>query len=202
MQEYDERARKIIEELNKRKGLSFEEKLEEVYTYLLKHNELPAKSSKKIKFSDNTIIGSWLIKNRKQLEEMQEYDGRARAIIEELNKRKNLSFEEKLEEVYNYLLKHKELPSTKDTTIKFSDGAKMGVWLIKNKIKIINNYNSNENAKRLVDLILQIKPNYFDSILRTLKAKKEFETVSKFEEVKQRIIESKMKGKQDERRKI
>ena len=78
----------------------------------------------------------------------------------------------------------------------------MGVWLIKNKIKIINNYNSNENAKRLVDLILQIKPNYFDSILRTLKAKKEFETVSKFEEVKQRIIESKMKGKQDERRKI
>ena len=203
MQDTDERARAIIKHLNEQKRLSFEEKLEEAYTYLLEHGDLPNQRDKTAKFSDSSRIGNWLfITARRKLNKMQETDERTRAIIKQLNKQNGLSFEERLKEVYTYLLEHGDLPKSKDKTVKFSDERPVITWLYNNKIKLIENYSSNQNIKKLVDLILEIKPNFFDNVLRTLKAKEEFGTVSKFEEVKQRIIEAKMKGKEDEGRKI
>ena len=202
MQEYDERARKIIEELNNRKGLNFEEKLEQVYNYLLKRNELPAMTNRIIKFNDGVQMGQWLNSNKKKLEEMQEYNEHAKKIVEELSKRKGLNFEEKLDEAYKYLQEHDKLPSEKDYKIKFSDGTSLGSWLNRNKINILNIYEANACAKAIVYLILQINPDYFERTLRTLKAKEEFDIISKFEDVKQRISETKTKGKEDEGRKI
>ena len=266
LQEVDEKARAIIEELDKRKGLTFEERIEEIYNYLLKHNELPSVNSKMVKFSDGLFMGGWIRKNRNKIQEL-EGNEKAKAIMEKIKIR--LSFEEKIEEIYNYLLKDNELPTKSNKTIKFSDGSLMGewiktnrnkiqelegnekakaimgkikirlsfeekieemynyllnhneipvksdnnasrfsdgtfmgIWIQKNKNKLINDYGSNKNIKRLVDLILKINPKYFDNILKTLQLKGEFETVSKFEEIKQRIIETKMKGKEDEGRKI
>ena len=149
--EYNEKALAIINELNARKGLSFDRKLEKVYEYLQKHNALPVSRNKTIKFSDGVIMSNWLNSNKSKLEEISKYNKIAQAIINELNSRKGLCFEDKIEEVYEYVQKYNALPMPKDKTIKFSDGVLMGNWLNKNRLKIAKMSKDDETALVIIN---------------------------------------------------
>ena len=132
-------------------GLSFEEKLNEVYEYLQENKCLPMKKEKTIKFSDGVLMGSWLVDNRLKLEEMSQNNEKALAIVDELKRRKGLSFEEKLLEAYKYLQENKYLPNQIDKTIKFSDGSFMGLWLYVNKVKLEEMSQNDEQVRVIIN---------------------------------------------------
>ena len=151
MSKDNEKAKAIVNELNRRKGLSFEEKLEETYEYLQENRCLPSKMNKTIKFSDGTLIGSWISTNKSKLEEMSKDNEKVKALVNELNRRKGLSFEERLEETYEYLQKHESLPSFGDNKIKFSDETIMWHWLNNQKNEIEEMGQNNEKARVIIN---------------------------------------------------
>ena len=151
MSQNNEQARAIVDELKRRKGLSFEEKLLEAYKYLQENKCLPMKSNKTIKFSDGVLMGSWLNNNKLKLEEMSQNNEQAQAIVDELKRRKGLSFEEKLLEAYKYLQENKYLPNQIDKTIKFSDGSFMGLWLYVNKVKLEEMSQNDEQVRVIIN---------------------------------------------------
>ncbi len=178
----NEQARAIINELNMRQGLSFEEKLEEVYKYLQDTGNLPVQRDKQVQFSDNVLMGKWLARNKDKLEELSQTNEQARVIINEINKRKGLSFEEKLEETYKYLQDMGKIPVWGDKQVQFRDNTLMGNWFNNNKQKIYELYlNDDDVAVKFVNVVLELKPKYFDKVKDVIMAKKEFEKGSEKE---------------------
>ena len=176
MSQKDEQVQVIINELKNLNGLSFEEKLDEVYGYLQENKCLPSQKDKTIKFSDGKFMGNWLFDNKSKLEGMSQNNEKVRAIINELKRRKGLSFEEKLEETYEYLQKNNNLPNSKNKTIKFSDGSVMSIWINNNKQKIYKlHLDGDELIVKFVNAVLEIRPKYFDSVKKVIEVKKEFE---------------------------
>ena len=165
MSQNDEQARAIINELKRRRGLSFEEKLLEAYKYLQENKCLPNQRDKTIKFSDGSFMGSWLNSNKLKLEEMSQKDEQVQVIINELKNLNGLSFEEKLDEVYGYLQENKCLPSQKDKTIKFSDGKFMGNWLFDNKSKLEGMSQNNEKVRAIINELKRRKGLSFEEKL-------------------------------------
>ena len=176
MSQKDEQVQVIINELKNLNGLSFEEKLDEVYGYLQENKCLPSQKDKTIKFSDGKFMGNWLFDNKSKLEGMSQNNEKVRAIINELKRRKGLSFEEKLEETYEYLQKNNNLPNSRDKIIKFSDGSVMSIWINNNKQKIYKlHLDGDELIVKFVNAVLEIRPKYFDSVKKVIEVKKEFE---------------------------
>ena len=163
----NEQIKIIVEEIEKNKRLSFNEKLEEIYNYLQIYNELPKKSNTNIKFSDGHQMGIWLSSNKKKIIEQQENNELARIILEEIKKKSNLSNEEKIEEIHDYLINHHKLPSKKDKLVKFSDGTDMYKWLSRSKKYLIEKSLDDQKILSLIKLIIMIKPNYFDNAIKT-----------------------------------
>ena len=147
------------------RGLTFEEKLEEAYKYLQDMGKLPPLDNKQVQFSDNVLIGSWLWKNKNKLEELSQTNEQARVIINELNRRKGLSFEEKLEEVYKYLQDTGKLPPLDDKQVQFSDNVLMGIWLSKNKNKLEELSQTNEQARVIINELNRRKGLSFEEKL-------------------------------------
>ena len=164
------------------RGLNFEEKLEEAYKYLQETGKLPLLKDSTIKFSDGVLIGGWLFDNKNKIEELSQTNEQAKAIINELNKRKGLSFEEKLEETYKYLQDMGKIPVWGDKQVQFRDNTLMGNWLNNNKQKIYELYlNDDDVAVKFVNVVLELKPKYFDKVKDVIMAKKEFEKGSEKE---------------------
>ena len=143
-------AKAIIQELKGRKKISFEEKLKEAYDYLQNKGYLPTLDDKNIEFSDGTVMGSWLSTNKSKLQELEEINEYAKAIIQELKGRKGLSFDDKLIETYNYLQNNGYLPNSKNKEIKFSDGSQISSWLFTNKSRLQELEETNEYAKAII----------------------------------------------------
>ena len=121
-------------------------------------------------------MGNWLFDNKSKLEGMSQNNEKVRAIINELKRRKGLSFEEKLEETYEYLQKNNNLPNSRDKIIKFSDGSVMSIWINNNKQKIYKlHLDGDELIVKFVNAVLEIRPKYFDSVKKVIEVKKEFE---------------------------
>ena len=152
MTQNNEKARAIANELKRRKGLSFEEKLEEVYEYLQEYGELPIKENKQIKFSDGVLMGSWIMSKKEILKKLSQSNGKARFIIDYLDNKKDFLFQRKLDEVYDYMRKYGILPSKNDKDVYFSDGKLMGTWLYNksNNLKISKIAENDEKAKLIL----------------------------------------------------
>ena len=129
----NEQAKAILYYLENKDEIIFQNKMNETYDYLQEYDNLPFLTNRQVKFSDGTLMVSWLSNNKLKLEEMTQNNEKARAIANELKRRKGLSFEEKLEEVYEYLQEYGELPIKENKQIKFSDGVLMGSWIMSRK---------------------------------------------------------------------
>lgn len=132
----DIQAVEIIDYIESQKGLSFEEKLQETYEYLKINGTLP-KASSEVKFTDDTLMGSWLFDQKNKLKREQlckEGNKDAIAITNYIEGHKTLSIEEKLKALYEYLQMNGVLPtaSSKD---RFIDGSLMGQWFFSSKVK-------------------------------------------------------------------
>ena len=111
-----------------KKYLTFEDKLNEVYDYLYEKGYLPYIDDTKIKFSNGEIMSYFISHNRKKLSLMD--DMCSKYVIDYLDKRKGLNFEDKITELYGLLLDEKFI-LTKDSL--FSDGIHIKTWLRENK---------------------------------------------------------------------
>ena len=76
----DRKAKIIMNYLDKRKGISFEKKVLEAYTYLSVNKVIPSRDDKDVCFSDGIPIGSWLVYNKRKIL----YDGVADILKEEI----------------------------------------------------------------------------------------------------------------------
>ena len=125
----NDKAFQIIKALN---GLSFEEKVKETYDYLIKNNSLPFKDSR-VFFSDGTLMGVFLYD---YFDKFSSDDIYTKSIVCYLNKRRKrkLSFEEKIDEVYDYLIKNKCLPTNNKAL--FTNGEVIYYFISRNKDKL------------------------------------------------------------------
>lgn len=115
----NEKVQAILEYFNNRK-LSFAKRVNEVYLYLIENYDLPKKSNTKVRFSDGSYMGAWIYSHTDEIR--LDNSDNAIAILNYLDSVKKLDFEDKLNEVYNYLLKWDKLPNKDDL---FSNGEKM-----------------------------------------------------------------------------
>lgn len=148
----DNRAKIIIYYLNKRKGLSFDEKILEVYNMLLDEDFVLSKNST---FSDGVNIKKWFRDNKRKLIKLKD-DDRISFILKKCFK---LSFEEKVLEAHEYLDLYHKIPSKDDKDIIFSDGVLMGMWFSNNKREIYL-----DEDLGLKEKMEDIKPHCFDRI--------------------------------------
>ena len=128
----DNRAKAIINYLDSQKGISFEEKVAELYTKILDEEfELTNDSL----FSDGVhiYIKSWLSDNKKRLEILKEESDIVLLVWKKCFK---LSFEEKVTEAYEYLDLYNKIPFQSDKEALFSDGTFIGMWISNNKRRI------------------------------------------------------------------
>ena len=113
----------------------------EVYNYLKENTELPEFDNTIVRLKDGTFMGEWILCNREKLQHLD--DMYALAIVTylekcgiELQKKRLLTVDERITEVYKYLLENGCLPKYNDEIVKFSDSVIMGRWLSHNKKKI------------------------------------------------------------------
>lgn len=149
--ELDDRAEVILNFLSSRK-LSDEEKIKEAYLYLVRNGKLPSKSNKKVCFSDGSYMGYWLKEHYSYLQDND--DEYSREIIKYFKflESKLLTSDDKLNEVYNYLLKHSCLPPRREL-IYFSNGEVMNYWFNHNLARL--RLSDDNRAKAII--------NYLDS---------------------------------------
>lgn len=111
--------------------LTFDDRLNEIYEYLLQNGDLPYIDDTKVRFSNGEVMSYFISHNRKKFGLMD--DERARTIINYLDKRKGLSFDEKILEIYN-MISNEDFVLSEDTS--FSDGINVKNWLRDNKNKL------------------------------------------------------------------
>ena len=129
-QENNDKVKFILNYWNQR-NLSNEDKVKEAYLFLQVNGFLPSKSNRKFSFSDGSYLGYWIYAHYDVIKQMD--DEYSKVIINYICKNK-LTFEDKLDEIYNYLLNYNELPS--DKNVKFSNGQIMMYFLNHNRRKI------------------------------------------------------------------
>lgn len=158
----DFRSAFIIEYLDGRKKMNFEDKVAVVYNYLINNTFYLIKGDSK--FNDGTSIKKWLFVNKIKLEESDDF--RAREIIHFLENEKQINFENHLLETYNYLQKYGELPSTKNRNVTFSDGTYLSSWLL--NYKEILKQSNDFKAIAIVEYLDKRKKLSFDQRLTEL----------------------------------
>lgn len=84
-------------------------KLEEIFLHLKKYGDLPVQTDREFKFKCGTYMGSFLAHNKKRIYMLKDGNEYAYAISEYFEK-KYLSFEDRLKEVYEYLVYNGSLP--------------------------------------------------------------------------------------------
>lgn len=131
------------------KNLSFDNKLKEVYEYLVNYGKLPFTSDNEVKFSNGEVMSTWFSHNRKKISLMENY--MAKEIIKHLNGRK-LKFMDKLEELYNYYVLNGFIPNVSSREV-FSDGSLMGGFVKENKNKLIKVSGSDSRAKEILEFL-------------------------------------------------
>ena len=144
----DERIQFILEYIKARKGLSFEEKILELYDICL-NDDLTNIS----KFSDGVNIKSWLSDNKQQLEGFKDNE----IVLFIWKKCYRLTYEEKLAEAYEYISLNGYIPAQSNKEVLFSDGSFIGMWLSNNKRKIYY-----DDIMR--NILLKINENYFSKL--------------------------------------
>lgn len=137
----DYRAKVILSYYDYYIDQDFQNKLDEAYGYLSQNGELPRISDRKIKFSDGTLMGSWVYHNIEKIKQLKNFVRKAKTMSEYLSFVKdkgiyNIIFYSQMLEVFNYLKENKKLPAYDDTTIKLKNGTLMGKWIIHNRKKI------------------------------------------------------------------
>ena len=122
-------------------NIRFYSQMLEVYNYLKENTELPEFDNTIVRLKDGTFMGEWILCNREKLQHLD--DIYALAIVTylekcgiELQKKRLLTVDERITEVYKYLLENGCLPKYNDEIVKFSDSVIMGRWLSHNKKKI------------------------------------------------------------------
>ncbi len=153
----DEKALLITNYLDERKGLSFADKIKELYVMCLNDIVLDKNSS----FSDGVNIKGWLSDNKGRLAKLKD-DESISYIWSKCFKR---TFEEKVMEAYNYICEYECVPLQSDE-VRFTDGTLIGMWLSNNKREIY--YSDDEYVILLKNKILEIRCNFFGRI-KTLK---------------------------------
>lgn len=151
----DDKAKTIINYLDSQKGISFEEKVAELYTKIL---DKEFKVTSESVFSDGVNIKGWLRDNKKRLELLKEESDAVLLIWKKCFK---LSFEEKVMEAYEYLCLYNKIPFQSDREALFSDGTFIGMWISNNKREI---YLGVDNLIRLKEKMEEINPHCFDRI--------------------------------------
>lgn len=146
----DNRAQEILDFLNS-KNLSEIEKMKEACLYLKQCGELPFKSDKKVCFSDGSYMGYWIYSHYKDIE--NSHNRYSKEILNYLKEKQVnlLTFDDKLNEAYNYWLEVHDLPYTSDKSVKFSNGQIMGLWLSHNRKKLMNI--DDERAKAVINCL-------------------------------------------------
>ncbi len=131
------------------KNLSFDNKLKEVYEYLVNYGKLPFTSDNEVKFSNGEVMSTWFSHNRKKISLMENY--MAKEIIKHLNGRK-LKFMDKLEELYNYYVLNGFIPNSSSREA-FSDGSLMGCFVQENKDKLIKASELDDRAEVILNFL-------------------------------------------------
>lgn len=94
LKDSDSKARAIVNYLETREskgrgrrknGLTFDERVKEVYEYLEEYGNLPRYSDDTVRFSDQVLMGRWIKRNRNKIQEMVQ-DDRGTMIIQYLDK--------------------------------------------------------------------------------------------------------------------
>lgn len=138
-----------------KKNLSFDEKLKEVYEYLVNYGKLPFTSDNEVKFSNGEVMSTWFSHNRKKISLMNNY--MAKEITKHLNGRK-LKFTDKLDELYNYYILNDFIPSVASREV-FSDGSLMGGFVKENKDNLIKVSEVDSRAKEILVFLSSKKLN-------------------------------------------
>lgn len=158
----DKRSLLITSYLDERKGLSFSDKIKELYIMCLNDVILNKNSS----FSDGVNIKGWLSDNKDRLEKLK--DDKIISYI--WNRCFKRTFEEKVIEAYNYICECECVPLQSDEA-RFTDNTLIGMWLSNNKREIY--YSDDEYVILLKNKILEIRNNFFNRIknnkVKTLK---------------------------------
>ena len=138
-----------------KKNLSFDEKLKEVYEYLVNYGKLPFTSDNEVKFSNGEVMSTWFSHNRKKISLMNNY--MAKEITKHLNGRK-LKFTDKLDELYNYYILKDFIPSVSSREV-FSNGSLMGGFVKENKDNLIKVSEVDSRAKEILVFLSSKKLN-------------------------------------------
>ena len=133
--------------------MSFEEKLNYIQTEFIDKNEHFPKDKDTQRFSDGTLIGSWLGCNKEKIMKEAENGNETALQICKLRNWGVDLFTERLNYIQTeFFNKNKPLPKKKDTQ-RFLDGTSIGGWISNNKDKIMKKAeNGNEIAFQLVKL--------------------------------------------------
>ena len=111
------------------------DRLRQVACYLDMYGDLPVQTDRTVKLDDGTYMGSFLAHNKKRIYMLKEGNEYAYS-ISNYYERKYLTFENKLNEVYDYLLEKGYLPYIDDVIIKFSNGEIMSYFISHNRKKL------------------------------------------------------------------
>lgn len=145
-----------ISDYFEKKYLSYDDRLKEVYEYLLINNSLPYIGDIKVKFSNGEVMSYFISHNRNKISLMD--NDMAKAITNHLNSRK-LKFKDKLEEFYDYIVSNNEVNRG-----IFSDGSYMKSFIYDNKEKIILESKDNDKARYILDYFNRSKVSFNDRL--------------------------------------
>ena len=140
--------------------LDIEVKIHEFCEFIKENKKFPSCNDL---FSNKTLMYNWYYANKEKLRKMAT-DGNkeAKSIIElasKYQKRKNtISFDEKINELYEYIKKNKKLPIYYEKHL-FSDGINMTYWLQSNNKKIEKLSQNNLKAK-LINTLFKEKQRF------------------------------------------
>ena len=144
--------------------LDIEVKIHEFYEFINQNKKFPSCNDS---FSNKTPMYNWYYINKEKIEKISA-DGNkeAQSIIELVDKykkhKKIISFEEKINELYEYIKKNKKLPIYYEYQF-FSDETNMALWVQSNNEKIEIISKDNLKAKLINELFKERQRRSIDS---------------------------------------
>lgn len=170
---------------NQKKEISFEQKISELYEYIIKNKKIPVYYSHET-FSDGSYIALWSQAHRNKIKNLSDKDEKIKLIAEYLIKRERTPKNIRIKELLQFYNTKGYLPQ-KDSNETFKDGKLIGKWLNKNKYSIYEKSIEGDKDSILI-LNALLESNY--SILKLVKAKtkeEEYKGTSKFNEINQKL---------------
>lgn len=141
------------------KKLSFDDKLSELYNFILENGNIVRKD----KFSDGVLMYFWFYNN---LEKIRGLSSSEASKIMEWYKNKKDKFEVRKKELYDFVIRNNRLPSKSDT---FADGINMYNFVRDNKQKLIEcSFTGDEEGMLISDYLLGIEQEKYEEVLSCL----------------------------------